>query len=150
MDVERMQAASLEADHEMEGQSTTLNRLRVELERTGETLDARSYSDLRARIELQERRVEIATRKAREKQAALDDARSAEAVKQQREVAQRMLDQRENELRHNLADLASKRETVLQLMRDIPFLEQRHSILLRETDLARQAVQQTEGVTTNV
>jgi hypothetical protein len=140
--IEEMQAASSEADHDMERQSAILQGLRDQLERISDSDDeseftARTYSDVRARVELQESRVANATAKARGCREALDTAREAEAAKLAREQAQRMFDQRLSDLRHCEADLTSKREAVMQIQRELPLIEQRRNLLLGELDRAK-------------
>jgi len=143
MRIEELQAASTEADQELSKQSSILTGLRVELERTGEGLDTRSYSDLRARIELQELRTETATRKAREKQAELDALRSADAERLRAAMAQRAYDDKLAELNAARAEIASKRAALAQLQNELPLIEQKQNRILFELSRAKTALQQS-------
>jgi hypothetical protein len=143
MRTEQMQAASTEAEQELSKQSSILTGLRLELERTGEGLDTRSYSELRARIELQEMRVETSTRKAREKQVELDALRSAEADRLRAELAQRSYDDKLSALNATRAEIASKRSELARIQNELPLIEQRQNILLFELSRAKTALQQS-------
>jgi chromosome segregation ATPase len=149
MDVERMQAASAAADQELSRQSKALNALRVELERTGEALDSRAYSDLRARIELQEMRVETAIRKARESQAVLGTARNEAEARLRREQARRAVDTTLARLNETRAALESKQQAIRDLQNQVPTLANQHNALLAELDRAKTNLQNAE-VLTNV
>ena len=140
--LEELIAQAALAHEELSKQAALLRGLRLEVERTGETLDTRSYSDLRARIELQEMRTATATRRAREKQTALDEVRSAEVAKLQREAAQRAYDDKLAELNTAHALRATKVEELRRLRNEIPFIEQRASLLLWELDRAKDALRQ--------
>lgn len=142
--IEELQAASTEADQELSRQTALLRGLRLELERTGETLPSREYSELSARIEQAELRMDKASRKAREKQAALDDARSAEAAKLRRETAQREYDSKLNALNATRAEIASKQQAIRDLQNEIPRLAGYQSVLLAELDRAKTALQHME------
>jgi hypothetical protein len=141
--IEEMQStASLLAD-QAEAQSAILRKLNLELERTGETLDPRTYSDLRARIELQEMHTATASRKAREKQAELDALRSAEADRLHAEMAQRAYDDKLSALNATRAEIASKRSELARIQNELPLIEQRQNILLFELSRAKTALQQS-------
>lgn len=134
------------AEEELSRQATILRDLRLELERNSEILDARSYSDLRARIELHEMRVETATRKAREKQAALDDARSAEVAKLAHEQAQRNYDGKLAELHQVQTEIETKAQAIRDLNQQMPLLQQKKSQILLYLSKAKDAVQESEQI----
>jgi hypothetical protein len=141
--VEELTAASMLADEEAERQSAIFRQLESELECDGMSLSSSDYIQLQARCSQQERRVEAAIRKACEKQAALDEARSLESARLAREMAQNNYDARLAELRQTQAEILSKRQALAQLQNELPGLEQRASSLLFSLDQAKTALQQS-------
>lgn len=139
--LEELTAASLEADQEMERQKDLLRRLEAELQENGPALSCRDYGDLRSNIAQQAQRVEVAIRTAREKQDALDEARSAEVAKLQREAAQRTVDATLNRLNDTRAALESKRAELNKIQNELPALASLQSSLLADLDRARTQLQ---------
>jgi len=141
--MEELAAQAAVANQEAEKQNVILRQLENELEQNAETLDSRSYSDLKAKVELAEMRAASAFARAREKQAALDEARTAEAAKLQREAAQRAYDSKLAELNTTRAQIATKRQAIRDLQNELPTLASRQNILLMEIDKVRSALQQS-------
>ncbi len=142
--LEELTAASLEADRELEQQKELLRRLETELQENGPALSCRDYGDLRSNIAQQTQRVEVASRAAREKQDALDEARSAEVAKLQREAAQRTVDTTLSRLNETRAALESKRAELNKIQNELPALARQQSFLLAELDRARTQLQQLQ------
>lgn len=139
--IEELQAASTEADQELSRQTTLLRGLRLELERSGEALPSREYSELSARIEQAELRMEKASRKAHGCRDALDAERSAEAAKLRREQAQREYDAKLNAMNAAHAEIEQKQKAIRDLQNELPMVIQRKNSLLYEVDRAKSELQ---------
>lgn len=141
MKLEELQAAAMAANEEAERQNSILRQLESEIECDATNLSCSDYMLLQARCTQQERRVEAAIRKACEKQAALDEARSAEAAKLQREMAQRAYDDTLTRSNETQAAITSKRATVQQIQIELQQLQSKSWMLLAELDRAKTVLQ---------
>jgi hypothetical protein len=150
MKLEELQSASMAADQEADRQSGILRQLESELDCDGTNLSSSEYMQLEARCAQQSRRLEIAIRTASERRTVLDEARSAEAAKLQREMAQRRYDDQLNAFNVASATLATKRQELSQLRMELPVLEQNFSRALFSLDQARTELQRLPSATKEV
>ena len=137
--LEELSTLAAVASQEAERQSSILREFETDLRLRGSAMNCREYADTRARIEQQTRRVETATAKARDCQAALDSVRSAEAAKLQREVAEHAVDTTLGRLRETQAAISAKRTEAQRIAEELPQLAHKASQLMAELSAKKEA-----------
>jgi hypothetical protein len=138
-DIERLSAAWLSADAELQRQQTTLRQLEHTLSREGSEMSCAHFMELQARILQQRQRFEASQQKAAERRAQLDSARSEEVAREQKEFALRRYDMKRTEFKQAECALNAHRQQLAVLSRTLPELEQKFNIALRELADARTA-----------
>lgn len=140
LEIERLSAAFSLADAELQRQQSTLCQLQRNLLAEGPTLNCAAYMELQARVAQETQRVEVAKQKASQCRAALDAARSAETDREQKQIARRRYDAKQAEFQQAENALNSHRQQLAALSRELPSLEQRFSISLRELAEAKECL----------
>lgn len=145
-EIERWAAQAAVADKELARLQKELARLEHELSTSGENLPCRSYGDLCSTISQLRSRCERQAERCAEFHAQLDESRSSESARQERDLAQRGYDVKLNELREVQALIEVRRAAIAEAQSELPLLSSKASGLLAAIDRAKTAVErfQTE------
>lgn len=132
LDIEKLAGVYLLADAERERQQTTLRQLEHTLSREGSDMNCAHFMELQACIAQQRQRFEAAQAKAASALAALDEARSRETDREQKELTQRRFAMKQAEFQEAEKALNEHRQNIAALSRELPELERRFNLSLRE------------------